>query len=376
MGKLSKYSFRQIKGVECLNCGQPLTGVENFCSYCGQKNSTKKLSFKHFISQLFSGFFSYDSRFWLTFIPLLIKPGKVSKKYIEGKRSRYVNPFQLYLNVSIIFFLILGFQSNFITNSEKTLDEVKNTLETNEIVLDSTLNALQIDENISEQDKKAITNIGDFFKLTQTQIDNDSIPITYYSKNDSINIDSISFDKKIADFYHYSKTNPKIATENALDSLGYSKSFWNKFYYQQTNNISKNINKTIEDHGESYYKTLISQLSIALFIFLPLFTLFLKILYIRRPFTYMEHLIFVFNTQTVFFLLLILFYLFGMIAKSDSGLFIVVLLFSVYLFLAQKTFYNQGYFKTFIKYIMINLIYFIFGIVGMTIVSLVAFLFV
>lgn len=376
MGKLSKYSFRQIKGVECLNCGQPLTGKENYCSYCGQKNSTKKLSFKHFISQLFSGFFSYDSRFWLTFIPLLIKPGIVSKKYIEGKRSRYVNPFQLYLNVSIIFFLILGFQSNFITKSETTLDEVKNTLETNEIVLDSTLNALQIDENLDKEDKEIITNIGDFFKLTQTQIDNDSIPITYYSKNDSINLDTLTFDKKIADFYHYSKTNPKITTENALDSLGYSKSFWNKFYYQQTNNISKNINKTIEDHGESYYKTLISQLSIALFIFLPLFTLFLKLLYIRRSYNYMEHLIFVFNTQTVFFLLLILFYLFDMIAKSDSGLLLVLLLFLIYLFLALKTFYSQGYFKTFIKFIMLNLIYFTFGFIGMIIVSLVAFLFV
>ena len=99
-----KKKHHQIKGLECLNCKQPLDGHENFCSYCGQKNTIKQLSITNFISNLFSGFFSYDSRFWRTFIPLLTKPGKVSKEYIEGKRARFVNPFQLYLNISIIFF--------------------------------------------------------------------------------------------------------------------------------------------------------------------------------------------------------------------------------------------------------------------------------
>lgn len=37
-----------------------------------------------------------------------MKPGIVSKNYIDGKRSRYSNPFRFYLTVSIIFFLILG----------------------------------------------------------------------------------------------------------------------------------------------------------------------------------------------------------------------------------------------------------------------------
>ena len=102
--KLIKFKPKptQIKGLECLNCGQPFNGYENFCSHCGQKNTTKKLNLGTFFNNLFAGFFSYDSRFWTTFIPLLTKPGKVSKDYIEGKRARFVNPFQLYLNVSII----------------------------------------------------------------------------------------------------------------------------------------------------------------------------------------------------------------------------------------------------------------------------------
>ena len=106
--QIFKSKVKKIENEACLNCGQPFSGHEKFCSYCGQKNTNKKLTFGTFINNLVSGFFSYDSRFWSTFIPLLTKPGKVSKDYIEGKRARFVNPFQLYLNISIIFFLVLG----------------------------------------------------------------------------------------------------------------------------------------------------------------------------------------------------------------------------------------------------------------------------
>jgi len=114
---LTKFTSNKHKGLECLNCGQPLLKNENFCSYCGQKNVTNKLSLSSFINSLFEGFLSYDSRFWNTFLLLLTKPGKVSKDYVEGKRARFVNPFQLYLNISIIFFLIVGISTKFSSDS-------------------------------------------------------------------------------------------------------------------------------------------------------------------------------------------------------------------------------------------------------------------
>lgn len=57
---------------------------------------------------MFNGVFNFDAKFWKTLIPLLTNPGKVSKDYKEGKRSRYSNPFRFYITVSIISFLILG----------------------------------------------------------------------------------------------------------------------------------------------------------------------------------------------------------------------------------------------------------------------------
>ncbi len=96
------------RGIECLNCYQPISHRDNFCSNCGQVNDTKPLSIKQYITELLGGFFAFDTRTLKTLKPLLLKPGKVTNAYIHGSRMKYVNPFQLYLHTSIIFFLITG----------------------------------------------------------------------------------------------------------------------------------------------------------------------------------------------------------------------------------------------------------------------------
>ena len=111
--KLVKIKNKVVKFQDpaCLNCGHPFTGHENFCPECGQENKGNKISFKNFVGELFSGFFNFDAKFWTTLIPLLTKPGKVSRDYIEGKRQLYTNPFRFYLTVSIVFFLLVGLSS-------------------------------------------------------------------------------------------------------------------------------------------------------------------------------------------------------------------------------------------------------------------------
>ena len=44
---------------------------------------------------------------------MLTNPGKVSKDFVSGKRQRYSNPFQFYLTVSILFFLIVGLTNTY-----------------------------------------------------------------------------------------------------------------------------------------------------------------------------------------------------------------------------------------------------------------------
>jgi len=375
-----KPKTKNIKGLDCLNCGQPQTGNENFCSYCGQKNTIRKLSFGVFVNNIFSGFFSYDSRFWTTFIPLLTKPGKVSKQYIEGKRARFVNPFRLYLNVSIVFFLILGISNkidseNIADNISEATKSIDSLTTVDKQQLDSIITNVQqqvIDKIPDDSTKvKTIAEVGDVFKFYETatnSIQKDTIKL---SETDTTKRNSIA--KRLQLFYKFHKNNPDFTNEQMLDSLGFENTFWNRFYSQQAKSMLKNYKTFKEDGGKQYFKKLTSYISISLFIFLPIFTLFLKLLYIRRKYNYMEHLVFVFNTQTVFFLLLIIFYLLSFFIKMNNVGWVFTLLFLFYLYKALRYFYGQSRFKTIVKYILLNSYYLFLAGVGFVIVAILSF---
>eukprot|EP01035_Chromulina_nebulosa_P036002 gene36002-48436_t len=57
----------------CLNCGASMVG--RFCHECGQENIEQKISIGAAIVEFLNAFTFYDSKFFKTFVPLIIKPG-------------------------------------------------------------------------------------------------------------------------------------------------------------------------------------------------------------------------------------------------------------------------------------------------------------
>lgn len=53
-----------------------------------------------------------DSRFVRTMKPLLFKPGRLTRDYMEGRRFRYAPPMRLYIFSSIVFFLLAALISS------------------------------------------------------------------------------------------------------------------------------------------------------------------------------------------------------------------------------------------------------------------------
>lgn len=177
------------------------------------------------------------------------------------------------------------------------------------------------------------------------------------------------FDK----FVVFNRNNPNMHVDDALDSLGYKKNFENRFLYDRAK-VSGSFLEG-KDAWKNFVNKMLSHASVSLFILLPIFTLSLKFFYIRRKFTYVEHLIFVFHTQTVFFLLLTIFIILNFFTQN-APLWVFVLLFLIYLFLAMKKFYRQGFFKTFIKYCMVNSVYLFLAFIGIFIVAAISFILV
>jgi len=345
--KPKRFLPKILRGIECLNCGLPLHGEENFCPNCGQRNDIRKLNFGNFLGAVFDEFISYDSRFWRTIVVLLLKPGKVSKDYIEGKRAQYANPFRFYLTISIIFFLLLGLFNKYEDFNKKDINSAQ---------------ILKID-GLKKQDLKPIVD-----SIVKVKSTTNSFHAIIDSISESNKLSSVP--KKIARFGKFYINHPHLSVNIALDSLNQPHNFWNRFYYSKVIEAVEIAN----DHGKSLNKKIVSNLSIALFVFLPLFALFLKLFYVRRHFNYMEHLVFVFNTQSVFFILMMLVTGLNFYSKNPSIIAIFVVLFLIYLYMALLKFYSQAWFKTFIKFSIFNMIYLTLSGIGLAIVSILAFL--
>ena len=86
----------------CLNCATELQGP--FCHRCGQRDQARRLPLKALIHDVVHDILHFDHKVLETIRFLVLKPGLLTLAYLDGRRSRYVPPFRLYIFVSFILF--------------------------------------------------------------------------------------------------------------------------------------------------------------------------------------------------------------------------------------------------------------------------------
>lgn len=107
----------------CKNCENEFDKKFSFCPYCGQQAKVE-LTVRVLFYNTISNYFSFDARFFKSFIRLMIKPGLVAKRFVEGKRLKYLHPAQYYFFVSVIFFFIFSFKvREYNENANKALEQ-------------------------------------------------------------------------------------------------------------------------------------------------------------------------------------------------------------------------------------------------------------
>ena len=107
---LSLAAKKLAGSVNCLNCGTELKGP--FCYFCGQPDRNFMRFFPVLLRDLMEDLLDLDSRFMRTMKPLLFKPGRLTRDYMEGRRFRYAPPMRLYIFSSIVFFLLAALISS------------------------------------------------------------------------------------------------------------------------------------------------------------------------------------------------------------------------------------------------------------------------
>lgn len=85
----------------CLDCG---TLVElEFCPACGQRRGDYRRPLWQLLADVFRETLELDGRLART-LRAMLRPGRLTREYNEGRRQRYTSPVRLYLFVSVVLF--------------------------------------------------------------------------------------------------------------------------------------------------------------------------------------------------------------------------------------------------------------------------------
>lgn len=91
--------------AQCANCGAALSG--HFCHQCGQRAHVHR-SLLHLGEELLHGLLHFDAKAWRTLPLLVIRPGRLTRNYIDGKRTAYVSPLALFLFMVFLMFFVVS----------------------------------------------------------------------------------------------------------------------------------------------------------------------------------------------------------------------------------------------------------------------------
>jgi hypothetical protein len=99
----------------CTDCGEPTSG--KFCSNCGQPTHVHRSLF-HLVEEVLHGVLHFDARIWRTLPLLLLNPGRLTREWIQGKRTRYISPLAIFLFTVFLMFFIMSFGGTNVINAE------------------------------------------------------------------------------------------------------------------------------------------------------------------------------------------------------------------------------------------------------------------
>lgn len=90
----------------CKNCGASIAG--KYCSVCGQTAHPHRslVSLGH---DILHGVFHVEGRIWHTLPELFFKPGRLTRRYIDGERAKFIAPLPLFLFSVFFMFAVFSF---------------------------------------------------------------------------------------------------------------------------------------------------------------------------------------------------------------------------------------------------------------------------
>ncbi|HEX7782465.1 MAG TPA: DUF3667 domain-containing protein [Sphingobium sp.] len=107
-------AHRDAHHSTCLNCSAALTGP--YCAQCGQAAHLHR-SLHSLGHDILHGVFHFEGRIWRTLPELMFHPGRLTRRFINGERAKFVSPMALFLFTVFLMFAVYGFTGGAFINA-------------------------------------------------------------------------------------------------------------------------------------------------------------------------------------------------------------------------------------------------------------------
>lgn len=326
----------------CPNCYFPLPRFGKYCSHCGQKYTDGKVTVGGLVREFLSDTLNVDSKIWRTLIALAV-PGKLTKTFFQGKQQRYIRPLRLFfifalLTVATTTFFEAEFADEFFLEIGDSYDKKINY---SEFIAKLDSNHQQLQSILPDSQLPALDSLHE--RMRKRHRDSINMGIRILDTAEGFELD----DNKVAKVDLANLSVDSLAAKYELDG------FVNKWLLQQ--------NIRLQKQGANFGPYILNKTVWMMLLIMPILALVMKLLYVRRHYYYVEHLIFSFHVHAFLFLVLIILMLLDNVAfLSDTmgivwgGGFIVM---QWYFYRSLRSVYRQSRRKTLLKYFLLNICY-------------------
>lgn len=342
------------KETNCLNCGTAVIGP--YCHKCGQENIEPHETFWGMVRHFFYDITHFEGSFFSTLKTLVLKPGFLSKEYISGRRNAYLHPIRMYVFTSAVFFLVF-FSLYSVKESDIAMLDSRPEIQEAVRGLKSELEK----DSLSGPDSVLMKKLDQFLLFSDSlnaNAKNDSgiLKATKGSKSLSLDFGEAGNYQSVEEYDSIQKTLPEGKKDNWFE-----RSMNRKLIDVQKKYKGKE-SKLFSDLVNKFFHTF----PYLLFVSLPLYALFLKMLYFRRKkYFYADHGVFLVHLYIFTFIFLLMFILFSRISEfTGAGIykFLEIIFFVSGLFYTLKAFrnfYEQRWGRTIFKFLVFNLACFV-----------------
>jgi hypothetical protein len=348
----------------CANCHAPLSG--EYCASCGQRHEPHIHTVAHFAGEAFESISHADSRLWRTLWYLFARPGFLTREFFAGRRVAYLPPFRLYLVLSVLFFVVIGLggegpsvqiEKPRTAEDVKTMNELADQFEKGNFAPMTDEARQRTAERLRAIAKEQAAQIG------QKEAD---AAATTAAERKRAEAGAKPGAKSMGDIDVMTGEGVQSGIEDFCDGFRLSiSSDSNEESSAKQQSVLRWCRKYGDEGFSAVGETLAHNIPKAMFVFLPLLALCMKLIYWRPKRYYVEHLLFMVHNHAFVFLVMAAVMLIGMIPFVGDyawplywAAFIYI---AWYIFRAMRNVYGQGRALTLLKYLTMGYVYILAG---------------